>query len=161
LAAGAQPRGRKRGPAVKPALAMYSPMAWAAWKCWPMGPALVALLVQTKRGLVAILVEVRNLQPAGGAQPDPGPQERFQNRAIRFVPVNAAAKRLIEEYLVLAGHGDDGAGPLFRPVKNNRTAEKLDRPLDPASVYRNIVRHNIVMLAYVKFAENNVPEVLH
>src|SRR5207248_10961062 len=43
--------------------------------------------------------------------------------------------------LALAGHGAAAAGPLFRPVKNNRTAEKCDRPLDPASVYRNIVRH--------------------
>jgi site-specific recombinase XerD len=59
---------------------------------------------------------------------------------IRFVPVHAAAQRLIEEYLALAGHGSDVAGPLFRPVRNNRTKEKLDRPLDPASVYRNIVR---------------------
>jgi integrase/recombinase XerD len=58
---------------------------------------------------------------------------------IRFVPVHAAAQRLIEEYLALAGHGDDVSGPLFRPVRNNRTKEKLDRPLDPASVYRNIV----------------------
>src|SRR6202789_2174533 len=60
---------------------------------------------------------------------------------VRFVPIHAAAQRLIEEYLALAGHGADSGGPLFRPVKNNRTAEKLDRPLDPASVYRNIVRH--------------------
>jgi site-specific recombinase XerD len=60
---------------------------------------------------------------------------------IRFVPVHAAALRLIEEYLVLAKHGEDLDGPLFRPVKNNRTPEKLDRPLDPASLYRNIVRH--------------------
>jgi Phage integrase family/Domain of unknown function (DUF3883) len=59
---------------------------------------------------------------------------------IRFVPLHAAAQRLIEEYLALAGHGGEVAGPLFRPVKNNRTKEKLDRPLDPASVYRNIVR---------------------
>jgi site-specific recombinase XerD len=59
---------------------------------------------------------------------------------IRFVPVHAAAQRLIEEYLALAGHGNDATGPLFRPVRNNRTEEKLDRPLDPASVYRNIVR---------------------
>jgi hypothetical protein len=29
----------------------------------------------------------------------------------------------------------------FGPVKNNRSPEKRDRPLDPASVYRNIVRH--------------------
>jgi hypothetical protein len=29
-------------------------------------------------------------------------------------------------------------GALFQPVKNNRTG-RLDRPLDPASIYRNIV----------------------
>jgi integrase/recombinase XerD len=57
---------------------------------------------------------------------------------IRFVPVNAAAQRTIEDYLALAGHRADLEGPLFRPVKNNRTG-RLDRPLDPASVYRNIV----------------------
>ena len=58
---------------------------------------------------------------------------------IRFVPVNAAAQSTIEAYLALAGHRADLDGPLFRPVKNNRTG-CLDRPLDPASVYRNIVR---------------------
>ena len=30
-------------------------------------------------------------------------------------------------------------GPLFRPVRNNRTGE-LERPLNPNSIYRNIVR---------------------
>jgi site-specific recombinase XerD len=58
---------------------------------------------------------------------------------VRFVPVHAMAQRLIEEYLALAGHGDDTAGPVFRPVTNNRTKE-LERPLDPNSVYRNIVQ---------------------
>lgn len=29
--------------------------------------------------------------------------------------------------------------PSFHPVTNNRT-DQLDRPLDPAPVYRNIVR---------------------
>src|SRR5215469_10557355 len=38
---------------------------------------------------------------------------------IRFVPVHVTAQRLIEEYLALAGHGHDAAGPLFRPVANN------------------------------------------
>jgi site-specific recombinase XerD len=57
---------------------------------------------------------------------------------IRFVPVNAAAQRTIEAYLAMAGHRADLDGPLFRPVKNNRTG-RLDRPLDPASVYRNII----------------------
>jgi Phage integrase family len=40
---------------------------------------------------------------------------------------------------VVRGFRADETGPLFRPVKNNRTG-RLDRPLDPASVYRNIVR---------------------
>jgi len=66
---------------------------------------------------------------------------RGKRDKVRFVPIHAAAQRLIEEYLARAGHGADVGGPLFRPVKNNRTPEKLDRPLDPASVYRNIVRH--------------------
>jgi len=34
---------------------------------------------------------------------------------IRFVPVHAAAQRLVEEYLALAKHGEDLSGPLFRP----------------------------------------------
>ncbi len=58
---------------------------------------------------------------------------------IRFIPVNAGAQRMIEEYLALAGHRSDAEGALFRPVKNNRTGE-LNRHLDPASVYRNVVR---------------------
>lgn len=57
---------------------------------------------------------------------------------IRFVVANPAALRAIEAYLVMAGHRADLEGPLFRPVKNNRTG-RLDRHLDPGSVYRNIV----------------------
>jgi integrase/recombinase XerD len=60
---------------------------------------------------------------------------------IRFIPVHPSAQRLIEGYLLQVGHIDDKTGPLFRPVKNNRTEEGLDRALDPASIYRNIVRH--------------------
>jgi integrase/recombinase XerD len=56
---------------------------------------------------------------------------------VRFVPVQVLAQRLIEEYLALAGHGADTAGPVFRLVINNRAGD-LDRPLDPASVYQNI-----------------------
>jgi integrase/recombinase XerD len=57
---------------------------------------------------------------------------------IRFIPVNAAALRMIEDYLATAGHRRDAQGALFRPVRNNRTG-RLDRHLDPGSVYRNIV----------------------
>jgi integrase/recombinase XerD len=42
---------------------------------------------------------------------------------IRFVPVHAMAQRLIEEYLAAAGPGAAAAGPVFRPVTNNRTKE--------------------------------------
>jgi integrase/recombinase XerD len=58
---------------------------------------------------------------------------------IRFIPVNAAAQRMIEDYLTLTGHRGDAEGALFRPVANNRTG-RLDRHLDPNSVYQNIVR---------------------
>jgi integrase/recombinase XerD len=58
---------------------------------------------------------------------------------VRFIPAHVTAQGLIEQYLAKAGHGEDAAGPLFRPVTNNRTGE-LDRSLDPASVYRNIVQ---------------------
>jgi len=58
---------------------------------------------------------------------------------IRFVPAHAQAQRLIESYLLMAGHGEDKDGPLFRPVRNNRTGV-LERPLNASSLYRNIVR---------------------
>jgi site-specific recombinase XerD len=63
---------------------------------------------------------------------------RGKRSKVRFVPVNAAALRTIEAYLAMAGHRADLERPLFRPVKNNRSG-RLDRPLDPGSVYRNIV----------------------
>jgi len=55
------------------------------------------------------------------------------------MPVHVLAQRLIEEYLARAGHGADTSDPVFRPVTNNRTGN-LDRALDPASAYQNIVR---------------------
>lgn len=58
---------------------------------------------------------------------------------IRFIPVNVVAQRMIEDYLEAAGHKDDLKGPLFRPVRNNRTGE-LRKPIDAGSVYTNIIR---------------------
>jgi len=49
------------------------------------------------------------------------------------------AQRLTEEYLALGKHGGGLDGPLFRPVKNNRTGT-LEKHLEPGSIYRNIVR---------------------
>lgn len=59
---------------------------------------------------------------------------------VRFVPVHPLSQRLTEEYLALAGHSADLDGPLFRPVKNNRTGE-LNKHLEPGSIYRNVVLH--------------------
>ena len=58
---------------------------------------------------------------------------------IRFLPVSVKALRLIQEYLQAAGHGEDLPGPLFRPVKNNTTGT-LNKPLNPTSVYKEVVR---------------------
>lgn len=60
---------------------------------------------------------------------------------IRFLPVAPKALRLIQEYIQCAGHGDQAQSPLFRPVKNNRSAEKLQRPLSPEAIYHKIIKH--------------------
>jgi hypothetical protein len=39
----------------------------------------------------------------------------------------------------MAEHRRDADGPLLRPVKNNQT-KRLDWPLDPSAVYKNVVR---------------------
>ena len=59
---------------------------------------------------------------------------------IRFLPAHPVAGRLIVEYLEAAKHAEDKDGPLFRPVRNNRTGN-LERALHPNAVYENIVRH--------------------
>jgi integrase/recombinase XerD len=43
-------------------------------------------------------------------------------------------------YLAAAGHDKDLDGPLFWPIKNN-TTKTLAKPLNPASLYRDIVKH--------------------
>jgi integrase/recombinase XerD len=48
---------------------------------------------------------------------------RGKRGRIRFVPVHAMAPRMIEGPLAVAGRGADAAGPVFRPVTNNRTGE--------------------------------------
>jgi site-specific recombinase XerD len=58
---------------------------------------------------------------------------------VRYLPLHVLAQRLITAYLAAAGHAGNLQGPLFRPVKNNRT-RTLAKPLHPASVYHNVVR---------------------
>src|SRR5919106_6031900 len=63
-----------------------------------------------------------------------------RGKKIRFVAVGPSAQRLIEDYLDTAGHREDVEGPLFRPVKNNRTGT-LAKPINPQSLYESIVLH--------------------
>ena len=58
---------------------------------------------------------------------------------VRFIPVSTETQRLIHGYLEKVKHEEDLDGPLFRPVRNNTTGE-LRKPLNPASVYQDIVR---------------------
>lgn len=53
----------------------------------------------------------------------------------RYIPIHPNTGRLIDDYLLMAGHGADPQAPLFRPVKNNRTKEGLDRPLNTNAIY--------------------------
>ena len=59
---------------------------------------------------------------------------------IRFVPVHAGTLERIADYLAIAGHGTDPAGPLFRRVTTARGATA--QPLTGSAVYACIVRHH-------------------
>ena len=56
----------------------------------------------------------------------------------RYVPLHPAAGGLVLDYLEAAGHGQDDAGALFRPIHNNR-ADGLAKAITPDGVYK-IVR---------------------
>lgn len=97
---------------------------------------LATLLYHGVRREELCLLRVRDMQSRQGVM-----HFRIKGKRdkIRFVPVHVLAQRLIEEYLALGKHGGGLDGPLFRPVKNNRTGT-LDKHLEPGSVYRNILR---------------------
>ena len=97
---------------------------------------LATLLYHGLRREELCTLRVRDLQQREGVL-----QFRIEGKGgkIRFVPVAAKAARLIQVYLDAAGHGGDLAGPLFRPVKNPTTGT-LNKPLNPTSVYQDIVR---------------------
>src|SRR5713101_5598766 len=81
-------------------------------------------------------LKVRDLQRRDGVL-----QFRIEGKGekIRYVPVGMKALRLITEYLEVAGHKEDLAGPMFRPVQNRVTGD-LRKPLHPVSVYQDIVK---------------------
>ena len=53
----------------------------------------------------------------------------------RYLPLHPGTHALIHDYLAVAGHGDDDAGALFRPVRNNRTG-RLERAITADGVYK-------------------------
>jgi integrase/recombinase XerD len=53
----------------------------------------------------------------------------------RYVPLHPGTHSLIHEYLEAVGHGEDEAGALFRPVRNNTTG-RLDKAITPDGIYK-------------------------
>lgn len=53
----------------------------------------------------------------------------------RYLPLHPATLALIHDYLAAAGHDDDHAGALFRPIRNNRTGQ-LGGAITADQVYR-------------------------
>ncbi len=101
---------------------------------------LATLLYHGIRREELCLLRLRDLQSRQGVMHF---RVKGKRDKIRFIPAHPTAQRLIDEYLEALKHGAelselDLDGPLFRPVKNNRTGT-LEKPLDPRSIYRNVV----------------------
>jgi integrase/recombinase XerD len=64
----------------------------------------------------------------------------------RYLPLHPGTHALIHDCLAIAGHGDDDAGALFRPVRNNRTG-KLVSAITADGVYK-LVRAYLAQLGF-------------
>ncbi|MGC4099521.1 MAG: site-specific integrase [Nitrospira sp.] len=64
----------------------------------------------------------------------------------RFVSLHPAASGFIADYLEAAGHGDDDAGALFRPLHNSRGDS--DESVTPDGVYK-LVREYSTTLGFL------------
>ena len=65
----------------------------------------------------------------------PHPKVSGKGGKVRYLPLQPGTHALIHEYLEAAGHDEDDAGALFRPIRNNRTG-KLDGAITPDGIYR-------------------------
>jgi integrase/recombinase XerD len=54
----------------------------------------------------------------------------------RYLPLHPGTQGLIHDYLDVAGHDTDENGALFRPVRNNCTADKLENAITADGVYK-------------------------
>jgi site-specific recombinase XerD len=57
---------------------------------------------------------------------------------IRHLLIHPISVPLLQDYLETTGHVKELEAPLFQPVKNESTG-KLDKPLNPTSLYRHVV----------------------
>ncbi len=60
----------------------------------------------------------------------------------RYIPIHPAAARLIDDYLIRAGHADDIQGPMFRPIINNSTEEGTNKAISTQAVYQIVKRYS-------------------
>src|SRR5712692_1482845 len=58
--------------------------------------------------------------------------------------INPQTAQRIKDYLVVAGHGEDLDGPLFRPVRGNREGQESRRHLHPDIIDRVLDRKSVV-----------------
>ena len=56
---------------------------------------------------------------------------------LRYVPCHSGTLERVDDYLLLAGHGSNADGALFRPRRNN-TTNTLEDSITPDGVYRMI-----------------------
>ena len=62
----------------------------------------------------------------------------------RYLPLHPGTNSLIHDYLAAAGHGEDEAGALFRPVRNNRTG-LLERAITGDGVYKLVKTYSAAL----------------
>jgi integrase/recombinase XerD len=59
----------------------------------------------------------------------------------RYVELHPGTSALIHDYLEAAGRGADDHGPLFRPIRNNRTGE-VEKSLTPDMIYKLVQKYS-------------------
>ncbi len=62
----------------------------------------------------------------------------------RYLPLHPGTHALIHDYLDTAGHGEDEAGALFRPIRNNRTGT-LEQAITPDGIYKLVRRYSAAL----------------
>jgi site-specific recombinase XerD len=62
----------------------------------------------------------------------------------RYIPLHPAAGGLVLEYLEELGHGADLAGPLFRPIRNNRTGT-MNKAITADMVYKLVRAYSSIL----------------